>query len=539
MENLANRMVSMFSSMVLMKGMRDLWHNATTYANEYYDQLNEIQVVTQKSDSDIANMSEQYRQMAQEMSVSSKEIASAATTFYRQGLGDADVEQRLKYTTQFAKVASVDFKQAAELITATANSMSKDIQGNIQRVVDVFVYLGDNAGTSGQEIATAMQKSAAAAGQFGVSFEWLGAYIATVSETTRQAAEVVGTSLNSIIARLHAIRTTGYNSEDETKINDVAKALATVDIALLDQEGNWRDMTDIFNDIAAQWDTMDDKQKSYIATTLAGTRQQNTFLALMSDLSKGLEGGSRAWELYEGAMQSAGTVSEKYDIWEQSVEAANGRLQASMEELYSTLWSGESSAAFKNITAGFVDALAAGNKFLGGLGPIVVAIVAIGAAAAASSTGIAGLGVMLKALVVQHPVLLAVTAALAGTIGVIAAIGTASQAAAKEFENATSDFEKASSQAAKLADIKTQVANMETEVNSGNKTIKDFTGLLASVSSLSPAAASAVAGMKSGALTAKEGFAILNAEIETLLANEQKLSQASFGKMMEKYQMPE
>lgn len=408
-ENMGNRLVSMFSTMVLMKGLKDLWNNATTYAAEYYDQMNEIQVVTQKSDSDIANLSNQYRQMAKEMSVSSKEIASAATTFYRQGLGDDEVEQRLKYTTQFAKVAAVDFTQAAELITATTNSMSNDIQGNIQRVVDVFVYLGDNAGTSGEEIAVAMQKSAAAAGQFGVSFEWLGAYIATVSETTRQAAEVVGTSLNSIIARMHAIRTTGYNSEDETKINDVAKALATVDIALLDQEGNWRDMTDIFNDIAEQWDTMDSKQQSYIATTLAGTKQQNTFLALMSDLSKGLEGGSRAWELYEGAMQSAGTVSEKYETWEKSVEAANGRLQASMEELYSTLWSAETSTWFKNLAAGFIDALAAGNQFLGGLGPIIAAIVTVGAVSKASGLGVIGLGKALTSVIAAHPVLMAVT----------------------------------------------------------------------------------------------------------------------------------
>lgn len=385
-ENLTNRIVSMFSTMVLMKGIRELWQNATSYAKEYYDQLNEIQVVTMKSQAEIDALSSKYRQMGQDMSVSSKDIASAATTFYRQGLNDAEVEQRLTYTTQYAKVAAIDFKQAAELITATANSMSDDIQGNIQRVVDVFVYLGDNAGTSAEEVGTAMQKAAAAAGTFGMSFEWLGAYIATVSETTRQAAEVVGTSLNSIIARLHSIRTTGYNSDDETKINDVAKALNTINVALLDQEGNWRDMTDIFNDIAAQWDTLDGKQQSYIATTIAGVRQQNTFLALMNDLSKGAEGGSRAWELYEGAMNSAGTVMEKYAIWEQSVEAANGRLQASLEGLYNSFsfFRGEFIVGMTDAMARLVDNIAAATQATGGLNILVPAL---GAVAIAFATG--------------------------------------------------------------------------------------------------------------------------------------------------------
>lgn len=54
-----------------------------------------------------------------------------------------------------------------------------------QRVADVFLYLGDNAASSGEEIGTAMSRSAALADTAGVSFEMLGAMIATVSERTR------------------------------------------------------------------------------------------------------------------------------------------------------------------------------------------------------------------------------------------------------------------------------------------------------------------------------------------------------------------
>ena len=510
MENLTNRMISMFSTMVMMKGIKELWQNAIEYANAYYDQLNEIQVVTMKSDGDISNLSSQYRQMAKEMSVSSKEIASAATTFYRQGLDDQAVEQRLKYTTQYAKVAAMNFTEAADLITATANSMSNDIQGDIQRVVDVFVYLGDNAGTSAAEVGTAMQKAAASAGQFGMSFEWLGAYIATVSETTRQAAEVVGTSLNAIIARLHSIKTTGFNQEDETKINDVAKALATLNITLLDSNGNWRDMTDIFNDVAAQWQDLDGKQKSYLATALAGTRQQNTFLALMNDLSKGLEGGSRAWELYTGAMNASGTVAQKYDVWEKSVEAANGRLQASLESLYSTIWSGDMTVGFKNLAAGFIDALAAGNQFLGGLGPIIIGIGALTAAILASGNGLSGVLLALEA----HPIILAVTGVIAVLTGLVAAIGSVSQAASKAYAQATEDMARAQQNIEKLTGLKDQLSDMETSIANGNKELSDYTGLLAQLETISPTASAAIASMKDGSITAKEGIQILNEELE-------------------------
>ncbi len=101
-----------------------------------------------------------------------------------------------------------------------------------------------------------------------------------------------------------------------------------------DETGEWYDMSLIFEQIAEQWDTLDGKTKAYLATALAGTKQQNIFLALMNDMAKGAEGGSRAYELYAGAMDAAGTASQKYAIWQESVAAAQGRLAASMEGLY-------------------------------------------------------------------------------------------------------------------------------------------------------------------------------------------------------------
>ena len=209
------------------------------------------------------------------MNVASTEIATAAVEFWRQGLPEDEVNSRLKSTIQYAKISGLEFDEAAELITAATNTM----EISAKRAADVFAYLGDASASGADEIGIAMQKASASAAEFGLSFEWLGAYIATISEKTRQAPEVIGTSINSIMARLHSIKAKGYNEEDATRINDVAKALSTIDVALMDSEGNWRDMSDIFDDIADKWDTLDSKTRSYIATTMAGTRQQNYFIA--------------------------------------------------------------------------------------------------------------------------------------------------------------------------------------------------------------------------------------------------------------------
>lgn len=210
-----------------------------------------------------------------------------------------------------------------------------------------------------------MQKAASAADAFGLSFEWLGAYIATVSEKTRQAPEIIGTSMNSIMARLHSIKEKGFNEDDETRINDIAKALGTLDIALLDDEDNWRDMSDILSEVAGKWTMLDGKQQAYISTTMAGTRQQNTFLALMEDMAKGAEGGSRAYELYAGALDSAGTAAAKFAIWQESVEAAQNRLTAAVEGFYGIL-DADWLKGFYHGLANIVEVLTAGTTAMKG-----------------------------------------------------------------------------------------------------------------------------------------------------------------------------
>lgn len=242
-----------------------------------------------------------------------------------------------------------------------------------------------------------MQKVAASAGEFDLSFEWLGAYIATISEVTRQAPEVVGTALNRMFSRLRNVRQTGYNSDDDTKINDIAKALNEVDIALFDSQGNWRNIADILSDVAYKWNDLTDKQQSYIATTMAGVQSQTMFNALMGDMANVVNGTSRAFELYEGAMNSAGTAAEKYGVWQESVAAAQGNMQASLEQLYSLL-NADWMKSIYDWLAGFIDLITAGISAGDGMiVKITAGVAAAGALAVAISKVVKVVGELRKA----------------------------------------------------------------------------------------------------------------------------------------------
>lgn len=471
-EKLLNQIVQMAKTMIVARALRSIWTNAISYATEYFDKLNEIQIVTMQTDSQIEALSQSYRNLAKELQISSTDIATAAVEFWRQGLDEEETMSRTKWASMYAKITAQSFDEAATQITASTNSMGV----SAQEVVDLFTYLGDASASSGSEIGTAMQKAAAAAAAFGLDFKHLGAYIATVSETTRQDAASIGTAFNTIIARWHSIKKTGYTTNDDgttTGANDISKALGDVLGINLFENGQWKDMAVVLDEIASKWNGLDAAQKSYIATTMAGTKQQNVFLALMGDMAKGAENGSRMYELLAGAMESAGTVTEKYEVWLDSVAAAQGNLNVSLERLYTTILDNETLKSFYNTMASLADNFASGMEtgFGQGTKNVLVFSAAVGSAvllvsklvsvvkALRAAKGISGIAGILTG----GKVALVVGTLAAITAGVVTLVGA---------------YRNAHDEAQKLQELQEKQADITTNYSSLSKLQSEYTKLI-------------------------------------------------------------
>ena len=525
------------SLMAVIRTINSLMNNMVEYVSEYSDKMNEIQMITMKTDSEIQNLADTYRDIASQMNVSSLDMADAAIYFTRQGLAAEEIEKRLRNVTMYAKAANVEFKDASEIITAVVNSMNlveeeaEDGRNAAQRVADVFLQIGDHAATSGQEIGEAMQKAAASAGAFGVSMEWLAAYIATVSETTRQEARTIGTAFNTIIARLHQIKSTGYNQEDETRVNDIAKALSKIDVVLMDQEGNWRDMEDILVEVAGKWSELDGKTKSYIATTMAGVKQQNVFLALMNDMSKGAEDGSRAFELHAMAMESDGVAADKYSVYLDSVTAAQERLTIAQENFYSLL---DQSVIkdFYDSMAGLVTYFTKATEAASGLNIIIPLLVG----------GIAALSVAITALE-SHPIVLAIAGTIAGIGALTVACGLlvdSVDTVEKKFTRASNVLSESQTRMSEYVSeqqgLRDMMEDIGTETPITSEKLAEYNDLIEKLGNISPTARQAVDDLKNGLIDQSDAAKILNEELERAIENEQKISSLSFISKMATWQ---
>lgn len=294
-----------------------------SYVNELNKSLTEISIVTGQTQQQVAQLGEEYNRLAQSMGVLTNDVARATVEFYRQGLSQEEVMNRTSVATQYAKISALDFKRSAEVLTATVNSMGVDIE----RASDVFSYLGDATATGADEIGIAFQRVGGTAGAVNLEFEKTASWIAVLSSRTREGAATIGNSIKSILARVQSMREKGFSEEDGTSVNQVAKALNEVDIALMDNEGNFRNFGNVMDELGAKWTSLDSRTKAYLATTIAGTYQQSRFLNLM-------EGYADTIPLYEKSLKSAGVTQEKFNLYQQGTEAQLNKLKATWEGLW-------------------------------------------------------------------------------------------------------------------------------------------------------------------------------------------------------------
>lgn len=249
----------------------NFFKDGVTFANQLNQSLTEISIVTGQNQDQVAALGEQYNKLAQQMGVTTNEVAGTAASLARQGLSMDEATSRMKTVIEYAKISSLDINTANEIMTSAINSMGV----SAKRAADVWSYLGDATSTGADEIGKAMQRVGGTAGALGLNFEKVSSWIAEISSRTRESAETIGNSIKSILARVQSLKETGYDSTDNTSVNQVSKALASVNIQLMNSQGQWNNFADVLDQLGNKWKSLDSRTKSYLATTIAGTYQQS------------------------------------------------------------------------------------------------------------------------------------------------------------------------------------------------------------------------------------------------------------------------
>jgi TP901 family phage tail tape measure protein len=138
---------------------------------------------------------------------------------------------------------------------------------------------------------------------------------------------------------MQSMKENGFDQEDGTKVNQVAKALAAINVNLMDSNGQFRNFGTVMDESVLNGRILDSRQKAYVATTVAGTYQQSRFMKLM-------EGYKDSTNLYAKSLDSAGTASKKFQLYQQGTQAQIEKLKAQWDGLWMATFNSEAVRLF-------------------------------------------------------------------------------------------------------------------------------------------------------------------------------------------------
>ena len=322
---------SLRQSVVNFFGMQNAIQLFKRAVQEAYDSVKELDaattetaVVTDFSVNDMWEQLPEYTKMANNLGTSTLGAYETATLFYQQGLKTNEVMQVSIETMKMARIAGMDYVKATNMMTAALRGFNMEInEVSAQRVNDVYSELAKITASDTQEISTAMTKTASIAHNANMEFETTAAFLSQIIETTRESAETAGTAMKTIIARFTELKKDPNEivsvDGEEVNANKVEAALRSVGVALRDTNGEFRQLDDVFLDLASKWDSLSTNQQRYVATMAAGSRQQSRFIAMMSDYD-------RTIELVDAAYNSAGSSQKQFEKTVESLESKLNRL---------------------------------------------------------------------------------------------------------------------------------------------------------------------------------------------------------------------
>ena len=352
----------------ILHGFMGTIQSAYGYAQDLNESLNNIRIVTGQNVDQMARFANEANKAAKALSTTTTAYTDAALIYYQQGLDDTQVKQRTDITIKMANVSRQSAEEVSDQMTAVWNNFYDGSQ-SLEHFADVMTRLGADTASSYDEIAQGLEKFAAIADMIGLSFDNAAAALATVTATTRQSADVVGTAFKTIFARIQGL-SLGETLDDGTNLNKYSKALEAVGISIKQQNGELKDMDSILAEMGAKWDTLSKDQQVALAQTVAGVRQYNQLIALMDN-----------FDFYQknlnAAQNSNGSLQEQADIYAESWEAASKKVRAALESIYSTLIDDKSFIDILNIIEKIITYFDNLIDTVGGLSGVLTALGAI------------------------------------------------------------------------------------------------------------------------------------------------------------------
>ena len=350
------RMTVFSAGYKLVNKVAQSFKQVVEYAKQLDKVMVNIQIVTNTTREEAVKLMKTYADLGKQLGATVAEVAQSANVWLRQGYSINQVNELIKSSMYLSKLGMIDSAAAAKDLTSIIKAFKLEVS-DATDVVSKLTMLDQSAAVSAGEVATAMQSLSTTAQQAGLDIDTTMAYVSTIADVTQKEASTIGASLRTIISRYGNVKAGAFSNmgsenvgEDLENINDIEKVLRRMGISIRTSTMEFRALDAVLEELAEKWETYSTVEKNAIATAMAGTRQRESLLVLLSNYSK-----SR--ELREISATSHGAAETKYNAYLDSYEASQKALQNAWQKFSLDLENSGVLTSINNLLAKVVEYL--------------------------------------------------------------------------------------------------------------------------------------------------------------------------------------
>lgn len=292
--------------------------------------MTDIRIVTGASVDEANSLMTSYNKLAKELGTTTTEVAKSASEWMRQGYTASESVNLITSSVKLARLGFMDMSSATTSLTAVLKGFNLQATESSE-IVDKLTKLDAEYATTAGDIATALSRTAAVAKSANLDLDQTAAMLTTIIDITQQDAGSVGNALRTILSRYGNVKAGVFSGmaedgEDTSEsLNDVEKVLNAIGISIRSTSTEMRGFDEVLDDLAEKWDNLNDVEKNAVATAMAGTRQRNSFIALLDAYN------TEYRDALESSRTSSGTADEKYAAVMDSIATSMQRIQTAWE----------------------------------------------------------------------------------------------------------------------------------------------------------------------------------------------------------------
>ena len=262
--------------------------------------MSEVQAISGATSAELEKMSAKAKQLGSTSRFSATEVSQA---FKYMSLAGWDVSQSISAVDgvlQLAAASGMDLAAASDMVTDYLSAFGMEAD-QATYMADMRAYAQAHSNTTAEMLGEAYKNCAANLNASGQDIETTTALLEGMANQGKKGSEA-GTQLAAIMRDLTA------------KMDEGAIQIGETSVAVMDAQGNFRDLTDIITDVDAATEGMGDAQK---AAALASTFTSDSITGLNLILNEGID---KIAGYEEELRNSSGAASDMADTMQNNLQ---------------------------------------------------------------------------------------------------------------------------------------------------------------------------------------------------------------------------